>query len=341
MRPRYFLFLLAFCTATPFAARPVLAQATAVTGSLASAAVELRAVDQTYPAEAVVEAVRQATLAAQVSGRVIEARFDAGSRVKAGDVLMRIDPREALQAQSAAQAQLANARAGFERSKQLFGQKFISQAALDKAEAEFKVAGAGAGQAGVQTSFTTITAPYAGIIAERLTEAGEMAVPGKPLLSLYDPKGLRVVASIPQLKLAEVRQGMRARIEFPETGKWVDGLRVEVLPTADHQTQVLRARVYLPENLEGVLPGMFGRAQFVVGKVRKLLTPASAVVRRGELTAVYVIDAQGQPHLRQVRVGEAVSGNPPALEVLAGLAAGELVALDPVKAGIVLKRGGH
>ncbi|MCX7176908.1 MAG: efflux RND transporter periplasmic adaptor subunit [Proteobacteria bacterium] len=304
--------------------------------SLATATVELREVDQTYPAEAVVEAVRQATIAAQMQGRVVEARFDAGSRVKAGEVLMRLDEREAAQGQAGAQAQLVNARAAFERNKNLLAQKFISQAAFDKAEADYKAAAAGAGQAGVATGFATIHSPFAGIVAQRHTELGEMAGPGKALITVFDPKSLRVVASIPQHKLAEVKQALRARVEFPETGKWMDALRVEILPTADAQTHVVRARVYLPDNLEGVLPGMFVRAHFVIGKARKLLVPAGAVLRRGELTGVYVMDDKALPHLRQVRLGESLAGGD--IEVLAGLSAGEKVALDPVKAGIALKQ---
>lgn len=341
MRPRHFPLLFVLLLAAVPAASPVFAENAPASAGLATAVVELREVDQTYPAEAIIEAVRQATVAAQVAGRVIETRFDAGSRVKAGDVLMRIDPREAAQVQAGAQAQLANARAGFERSQQLFAQKFISQAALDKASAEFKVASASAAQTGIQSGFTSITAPFAGIVAQRLAETGDMAVPGKPLLSLYDPKGLRAVASIPQFKWAQLSQALQARIEFPGSGKWVDALRVEVLPTADSLTHVVRARVYLPENLEGVMPGMFVRAHFVVGKNSKLVLPAAAVLRRGEVTAVYVVDDGGLPHLRQVRLGEAVSGgvNLPSLEVLAGLTAGEKVALDPVKAGIALKQG--
>lgn len=304
--------------------------------ALATATVELREVDLSYPAEAVVEAVRQATLTAQLQGRVVEARVDAGSRVKAGQVLMRIDEREAAQAQVGAQAQLANARAAYERSKSLLAQKFISQAALDKAEADFKAASAGAGQAGIAAGFATVVAPFAGVVAQRHTELGELAGPGKPLLTLFDPKSMRVVASIPQHQLAQVRQALRARVEFPETGKWLDALRVEVLPTADSQTHVVRARVYLPDNLEGVLPGMFVRTHFVIGKARKLLVPAAAVLRRGELTGVYVMDDKALPHLRQVRLGESQPGAD--IEVLAGLAAGEKVALDPVKAGIALKQ---
>ena len=320
------------CSLAILSALPNLSAAQA----LATVTVQLREVDQTYPAEAVVEAVRQATIAAQMQGRVIEARFDAGSRVKAGDVLMRLDAREAAQGQAGAQAQLANARAAWERSKNLLTQKFISQAAFDKAQADYQMAAASVGQAGAATSFATIFAPFAGIVAQRHTELGEMAGPGKALISLFDPKSLRVVASIPQLKLAEVRHALRARVEFPETGKWIDALRVEVLPTVDIQTHVVQARVYLPENLEGIMPGMFVRAHFVIGKVRKLLVPAGAVMRRGELTGVYVMDAKGLPRLRQVRLGEAVAASD--IEVLAGLAANEKVALDPVKAGIALKQ---
>jgi len=320
------------CSLAILSALPNLSAAQA----LATVTVQLREVDQTYPAEAVVEAVRQATIAAQMQGRVIEARFDAGSRVKAGDVLMRLDAREAAQGQAGAQAQLANARAAWERSKNLLTQKFISQAAFDKAQADYQMAAASVGQAGAATSFATIFAPFTGIVAQRHTELGEMAGPGKALISLFDPKSLRVVASIPQLKLAEVRHALRARVEFPETGKWIDALRVEVLPTVDIQTHVVQARVYLPENLEGIMPGMFVRAHFVIGKVRKLLVPAGAVMRRGELTGVYVMDAKGLPRLRQVRLGEAVAASD--IEVLAGLAANEKVALDPVKAGIALKQ---
>ena len=258
------------------AAVPIISRAQApLSGApvLATVPVELREVELTYPAEATVEAVKQATIAAQLQGRVIEVRVDAGSRVKAGEVLMRLDEREAAQGLAGAQAQLVNARAAYERGKNLFAQKFISQAALDKAEADFKAAAASAGQAGIATGFATIVAPFSGIVAQRQTELGEMATPGKPLLTLFDPKGMRVVASIPQYKLAEVRQALRAKVEFPESGKWIDATRVEVLPTADVRTHVVRARVTLPDNLEGVIPGMFVRAHFVVGKANKLLVP--------------------------------------------------------------------
>lgn len=310
-------------------------QALAQAAPLATATVELREIALTYPAEAVVEAVKQATLAAQVPGRVVEVRADAGDAVKRGQLLMRIDAREAAEGHAASQAMLSNAKAHFERTKNLYEQKFISKAALDKAESDYRAARANSGAAAASASHASIVSPLAGFVAQRHAEAGEMATPGSPLITVYDPKGLRVTSSIPQYKLAEVRANLRAKVEFPGSGQWIDATRVEVFPSADPRTHTVLARVYLPENLPGVIPGMFARAHFVTGSAKKLLVPAAAVLRRGEVTAVYVIDEKNAALLRQVRLSEPLAGG--FHEVLAGLSAGEKVALDPVKAGIVAR----
>lgn len=301
-----------------------------------TATLRIHEVETTYPAESVVEAVRQATVAAQVAGRVVDVRTDAGMRVKQGDVLMRIDAREAAEGAAGAQAQLIQAKANYQRTKNLYDRKFVSGAALDKAEAEFKAAQAQAGQAGAGLSHATIAAPVSGVVAQRHVELGEMAAPGRPLVTVFDPKGMRVIASVPQYKLAELRHAVKAKVEFPETGRWIDAARVEVLPTLDARSHTLTARAYLPDDAEGVVPGMAARVHFVTGKAPKLTVPPQAVVRRGEVSAVYVLDAQNAPRLRQVRLGEAVAGGE--LEVMAGLAAGETVSLEPVKTGIAVKQ---
>ncbi|MBV2235863.1 MAG: efflux RND transporter periplasmic adaptor subunit [Sterolibacterium sp.] len=311
---------------------PTGAPATSAT-ALATTTAALREVAQTYPAEAVVEAVKQATLAAQVTGRILEVRVDAGDQVKAGQVLLRIDAREAAEGLAAARAQLGNAQANLQRVKNLVAQKFVSQAALDKAEADYQTAAANAAQASATSGHALIVAPFAGVVAQRLAEAGEMANPGRPLISLFEPKDMRVVASIPQYQLAAVRQAQQGQIEFPGNGQWLDARRIEILPTVDASSHTVRVRLYLPVDAAaagGIVPGLFARAHFVTGTARKLLVPASTIVRRGELTALYVVTVQGQPRLRQVRLGEVQAGGQ--IEVLAGLSAGEKVALDPLKA---------
>ena len=310
--------------------------ASAVAESLPVIAVKPHAVDLTFPSEAVVEAIQQATVGAQVPGRVLEVKADAGQSVKKGDVLMRIDAREAAEAARAAEAQYANARVHYERTKSLVGQKFMSAAALDKAKADFDAAAANRAAAGASQSHATILAPITGIVARRHAELGDMAMPGTPLFTIYQPGGLRVTASIPQYRLKDMRAVKTARVEFPESGQWVDATAVQVLPTADAATHVSQVRVTLPTVPEAT-PGMFARVHFVTGQAEKLTVPASAVLRRGEVAAVYVQAADGRLSLRQLRLGDSVGRGE--IEVLAGLATGDQVVSEPVKAAIQLKSG--
>lgn len=314
---------------------------------LAVAPVQYREVAQSYAAEGLVEATRQSTVAAQISGRIKEINFDVGSAVKKGQVILRIDEREAGQALAGsnaqvmqAQATLQNAKAAYERSRQLFEQKFISKSALDKAEADYQVARAqaaaseaAAGQAGLAYGYSAVVAPYSGLVAARHVEVGEMVMPGKPLMTGFDPAGMRVVVNVPQDKLSEIGTTPEVSIEVPSLDRWIKAASVTVQPMADVRTHSTQVRVYLPDNESGVYPGMFVRAHFVVGKANKLVVPAAAVLRRSEVVAVYVVDQKGGVKLRQVRLGDA-NGNG-VVEVLAGLNPGEQVAMDPVKAGMV------
>jgi RND family efflux transporter MFP subunit len=314
--------------------------------TLASGMVEMREVDLSVSAEAVVEAVRQSTVSAQVAGRIVDIRFDVGDRVKKGAVIVRIDETAAAQALAASQAQaggaqaaLANARAQVERSRQLLAQGFVSRAALDRAEADYRTAEAqvkatlaGADQAATERALATIVAPYSGVVSARHVELGELATPGRPLMTGFDPASLRVVASVPSAQVAAIQASGRARVEIPSRDRWIEAKSVTVLPSADPRTHVTQVRIELPADLEGVHPGIFARAHFLTGAAPRLMVPRAAVFRRSELTAVYVIDAEGRPSLRQVRLGTASDER--AVEVLAGVRAGEHVALDPVRAGM-------
>lgn len=313
---------------------------------LAVVPVAYREVAQTYSVEGIVEATRQSTVSAQISGRVKELDFDVGDRVTKGQIILRIDEREAAQALAGSQAQVLqaqanvqNARATYERSKQLLAQKFISQAGLDKAEADYKVAlaqaaasQAGAGQASLAHGYTAVAAPYGGVVSARLVELGEMVSPGKPLMTGFDPSEMRVVVNVPEYKMAEVGVKPEAVVEVPALNRSIKAASVKVQPMADMRTHSTQMRVYLPANEAGVYPGMFVRTHFVVGRARKLVVPASAVLHRSEVVAVYVADAKGGMKLRQVRVADsAIDGF---VEVLSGLNEGEKVATDPVKAGM-------
>jgi multidrug efflux system membrane fusion protein len=295
--------------------------------------------------EGVVEAVRQTTVAAQVPGAVIALHVRAGDKVRAGQVLLRLDARAADQTAAAGAAQARAAQAAmdvatrdFERQQQLFAQNFISRAALDQAEARFRTSQAGAsaqlasaGAARTQSDFYVVKAPYGGVVANVSVVLGDMAMPGRPLLTLYDPAALRVTAAIPQSAAARLAGRPAPLLEIPGAGAGpIQPVQVQLLPTVDAASHTLELRMDLPPDTPAV-PGMFARALLPgaghggAGEAR-LFVPSQALVRRSELAAVYVIGPDGKPLLRQVRPGRTEGAR---VEILSGVAAGEAVALDP------------
>jgi hypothetical protein len=161
-------------------------------------------------------------------------------------------------------------------------------------------------------------------------ELGEMAAPGTPLATGYDPSQLRVTAQIPQTQIDAVRRGAKAYVEIPGLPNWQAARSVVVLPAADPRSHTTEVRVLLPAETANLIPGQFARAHFVTGSARRLVVPAAAVLHRSELTAVYVVPQGKAPQLRQIRAGQSLPGG--LVEVLAGVKAGEQVALDPVAA---------
>jgi len=306
--------------------------------------------------DGVVEAVRQTVVAAQVPGAVVELNAKVGDRVKAGQVLLRIDARAADQNAAASDAQVRAARASlevaskdFERQKQLFQKNYISQAALERAESEFKSTQAQAsaqlaqaGAARTQSGFYVVRAPFAGVVAEVPVSLGDMAMPGRPLVTLYDPAALRVTAAVPQSVASQMAAGVLPRVELPglpNAAAWVTPSRVQLLPTVDATTHTVQLRADLPADVAGLSPGMFARLWLPVPQAQPaagaspasatLSVPLKSVVRRAEMTGLYVLDPNGKPVLRQVRLGR-VEGD--RVEILSGLMLGEQVVSDPQSA---------
>ena len=322
---------------------PAIRVATVVVGnSQAGAALEL---------DAVLQPVHQATVAAQAGGTVLALRVKAGDRVKRGQPLVRLDDREvrantarsdALVAQM--DAELRNAQQALERNRELRRNGFISQAALDIADNQNKAAQAaqrqaqaGRTQAAVAQGFAELSAPFDAVVLATHVETGDLALPGRPLVTLYEPGRLRAVVQVPASRAAAIGQSRDVQVLLPD-GRSVAPLAREMLPNADPVSQTVEWRLALPGAAADMRPGQTVRVlaralpdERLAGAPTRLSLPAQAVLRRGELTAVYVALAQGFA-LRAVRVGPA-SGE--AIEVLAGLAAGERVALDPVRAGLL------
>lgn len=284
------------------AAPPVAAPADALQ-VVPSAAVAAQGSSGSTAYEGVVEALRQTIVAAQVPGAVVALQARAGDKVHAGQVLVRIDARAADQTAEAGAALARAARVAmevanrdFERQQQLFARGYLSRAALDRAEAHFKTAQAeasaqlaNAGAAKTQSDFYAVKAPYAGVVSNVSVVLGDMAMPGRPLLTLYDPAALRVTAAIPQTAVAKLGGKLAPQAEVPGAAAGlVKPVHVQLLPTVDAASHTLELRMDLPLGTNAV-PGMFARAWLPglgtsagTGDAR-LFVPAQALVRRLEL----------------------------------------------------------
>jgi RND family efflux transporter MFP subunit len=299
--------------------------------------------------DGVVEPVKQSTLSSQATGRVVQLLVTAGDRVRAGQLLATIDDRdtqEGLQRSQAqvaqAEAELRNAQANAKRTRDLRAQNFVSQAALDTAEASLQSAQAardqavaGSRQSALAQGFTRVTAPYDGWVRDTLVQAGDLAVPGKPLLTLYAPFPLRAVVHVPLSRGAAARAAtlVEVRVGGNGAGAWIKPVNREVLPVADAVAQTVEWRLELPAGPAASLaPGQQVRVRFGGTEAVRMLVPATAILRRGELTAVYVASAQAGFVLKAVRIG--AEHSEAGVEVLAGLSPEDLVAVDPIKAGL-------
>ena len=292
-----------------------------------------------------VEAVNQATVSAQTSGRVAEILYDVDDFVEAGSVIMRFtdtDQRAALKnAQAALQesdARFNQADSEYQRISSMFENGTVAKARYDQAKANYEAAKArlesahaGVSTAEEQLGYTVVKAPYAGIVSQRHVQVGETVRPGQPLMSGLSLEQLRVSVDVPQSMIDPVRRIGRATVYADQP---IPGESLTFFPVADPAANTFRVRVNLPAGSATLYPGSFVKVGFVVGETERLLVPLAAVVHRSELTAVYVVDDHDRVVLRQIRTGR-IHGE--RVEVLAGLAAGEIVATDPVGAGVYLK----
>ena len=314
-----------------------------------TAIAELKTLPQSYVQDALIEAVNQSTVSSETTGRVIDVAFDVGDRVTQGAVLIRISKTEqksglsaARAAEQEAEARLIEAQSEYTRIKDLIDRKLISTAAFDQAKANLsaaqqrlEAAKAKSKQALAQLNYTVVKAPYSGVVVKRHVHIGEMVTPGKPIMTGLSLNPIRVTAQVPQRLLKDLGSKAQITVLFDDpTLEPAKALNISVSPQADPVTHTFTLRADLPNLGDSVLPGSFVKLSIAQGEDMRLMVPVSAVVRRSELTALYVVGEGDRLQFRQVRVGRTTGDQ---LEILAGVQAGERVALDPIRAGIELK----
>jgi multidrug efflux pump subunit AcrA (membrane-fusion protein) len=257
-------------------------------------------------------AARSAAIAAEQGAQAAAAELDAA---EAGLVLARASHERiaGLHVRRSATAQeLDDATAALRSaSARVSG----ASARVRQAQAAFESAQATSDQARTTQSFATVVAPFDGLITEKFVDLGNMASPGIPLLQLEDTGGFRLEVRIDESRIADIRRGDRVPVLLGSDGSSTAGTVTEVSRAIDADAHAFLVKIALPD-APGLRSGTFGRAR-VRGRSRRALTiPSSAIVRRGQLTSVFVVE-QNIARLRLVDVRDT--------EVLAGLVESEVV----------------
>ncbi|BDG10341.1 efflux RND transporter periplasmic adaptor subunit [Anaeromyxobacter paludicola] len=279
-------------------------------------------------------AERRATLSTRLAAQVRQVAVEEGQRVRKGQLLVRLDDADLRGQCRAAETALAAARAQESRMQRLEAERAATRSELELAASQRAQAEAAVTAARASLGYTEIRAPFDGTVQARRVQAGDLVGPGQPLVEL-EAGGLEVQVTLSEEEAAGLRIGTRLR--FQADGKdgraLVTGLATGADPLSHRRS--LRARVV--EGAAGLASGAFARVELpaaggpAAAARAGLWVPRSAVVERGDLTGVFVLD-RGRAELRWLAVGEAAGDRIP---VRAGLAPGEQVidAPGPLKDG--------
>jgi RND family efflux transporter MFP subunit len=295
--------------------------------------------------DGVVESMHQAILSAQTSGRVSELLVDVNDAVTKGAVLARLSNVEQVSGQNrsqaalrTAQAQATEAEADYRRMNEMFRKRLIARAQYDQslarrntALAQLDSAQAGLRESMQQLSYTTIRAPYSGVISERHVQVGETIAPGQAIFSMNSPTQLRVRIDLPQAEALALQKTQSAQILMDGSRK-IPVENIVVFPNANPDTHTVTLRLTLPTGIEGLKPGMSVKALLPSTAEANFSIPITALVIRSEVTSVYVVHEK-TIRLRQIRIGSRVGQQ---VQVLSGLQAGEFIAVDSLAASLRL-----
>jgi RND family efflux transporter MFP subunit len=283
-----------------------------------------------------VQAERRTLISSRIVAAIRELRVAAGAQAEAGDVLIVLDDRElvaraaeARRAAEAAAAARARIEADFRRAQELLRTGVVSRSEFDQAESAFKVADADLERARqalqaaeVALSYTEIRAPVSGRVVDRLADPGDTALPGQPLLALYDPSALRIEVPVRESLVTQLKVGDRLQVRLGGDPSAIDGTVDEIVPQAEAGSRTFLVKVGLPKR-NGIYTGMFGRVLIPAGQRERILVPQASVRRVGQLAFVDVVARDRAVARRLVTLGPTVP--PDRLEVLSGLRAGETV----------------
>ena len=352
------LIVLSACSGKPKDVRP----SSEIVRNVALTAAKRATIPDYLEATGTVRAAQISQIASQMMGNLTEVRVHEGDRVVRGQVLAVIDdsqPRAALDrasaARNAAQQEAAAAEsdfhladATFKRYRDLYDKKSVSPQEFDEIKARFQSAQArrdlshatqaqaqaGFAQAETAQAYSRVRAPFDGIVTEKKADTGTLAGPAMPLFTVEDPRRYRLEASVDESDLSLLRIGQAVTVRMDALDQDLPGKVSQILPAADSNTRSFLVKIDLPANPR-LHSGMFGRALISRGQKSAVLARRSSFVTRGQLEAVYVVEASGAAALRYVTLGNSYGDD---VEVLSGLDGSETLIANPANQELAGKK---
>lgn len=317
----------------------------------------------TVKATGTLRARENATLSAQVMGRVQQVLVREGDSVRAGQTLVSLDDttfrsaaeqaeaavKAAENQQIAAQTNAELAGSTLARYKQLQSQKSVSPQEMDEVTRKAEAANAQVEALRAQTNamraqkagssamlgYTRIAAPFAGVITGRMVDPGTLASPGVPLVQIDSAGPLQLQATVAESAIGFVRKGMKIGVSVDSVpGLDPSGTVSEIVPAADASSHSFLIKIDLSPSRD-LRAGMYAAAEIPTGTKQAILAPRSAIVIRGSLACAYVLDSNNIAQLRYVTLG---SSHGDAVEILSGIGADEKLVDDPADRDLAGKR---
>lgn len=275
-----------------------------------------------------VEAVKQAEISSKITGNILSISVDLGSRIKKGDLLVTLSAAEISAQVQQAKAQLEQAKRNLTREEKLLKQNAATPETVKSLRDTVRIAQAAFLESQTMLDYTTIIAPFDGIITQKLANAGDLATPGKPLLRIEEENNLQILTDIPEAMIHKIKTGDILHATVPAINIQVTGVVTEVSPTADPSSRTTPIKLKI--NAESKLrSGQFARVTLALDETETFVIPKDAVVTYGQLERVFVA-TNNQAQLRLVRTGVTLASGDgkERIEVLSGLNEGENVIIS-------------
>lgn len=347
--------LLAGCGEKKHSAQTGTAAVAAVVKGTTTETVTSALIPETIEVVGTVRARTSAVVSARIPGTINVLRVREGERVKKGQVLLQLDAQENLanaavayagidEAQRALEEMLSRKKLAdttFERYQKLFNEQAISRHEFDvkqserdlaqqgvaRAEARLRQAREGSRAATAVSDYTRIVAPISGVVTSRQADLGATVFPAQPLMTIEDEGSYQLELAIPESLAAKVKAGAPVQVSLDSVGNPFTAQIVELVPAADPGSRTFTAKINLSQ--KGLKSGLFGRGVISLGSsVNALLVSRKAIVERGTMTSLWVVDKDAIARMRLVKTGK-IQGD--RIEILSGLSDGERVLVGGIE----------